>query len=437
MRRSIPLSPEQHQTLEDRANQVHPGLLEAIQSTSQRLGCPVFVVGGAPRDLVSSNQVGDLDLVVEGDGEGFARALAAALGGKMKSHPRFFTAEVELPGGRLDVATTRQECYDSPAVLPSVEPGPFKDDLRRRDFTVNTLAIELGKGPPFAVQGSYEALRDLKEHRLRVLHDESFIDDPTRILRGVRLESRLGFKLDEVTERLATGAVTDGVFDSLSSDRLRRELFRLLEPIGSIETRLQRLGELGLLSVLSRHLQLSAEDQAWIGRAAEKAGDLPADTADVEGWRLAFPALLAGLDRTAVESVAARLALRPNEREWLLTSRLDLDHALEVLRHAESRPSDVDRALGTLRSEQIALLMAVTEAPVVRKVHAWLDDWRAVQLSLTGQELLEAGIAPGAWIGRALDSTREARLNGTITAREELDFALNLLKKENSGAEIE
>lgn len=436
MRRSIPLSPGQQQTLEDRANQVSPGLLDAIQSTSQRLGCRVFVVGGAPRDLVSSNQMGDLDLVVEGDGEGFARALAAALGGKTRSHPRFFTAEVELPGGRLDVATTRQEYYDSPAVLPRVEPGPFEDDLRRRDFTVNTLAIELGKGPPFAVEDSCEALRDLKEQRLRVLHDESFIDDPTRILRGVGLESRLGFRLDEWTERLATGAVTDGVFDSLSSDRLRRELFRLLEPIGSVETRLQRLGELGFLSVLSRDLRLSAEDRAWIGRAAAKAGDLPADIADVEGWRLAVPVLLADLDRTAVESVAARLALRPNEREWLFRSRLELDQALRVLRQPDARPSDVDGALGPLRSEQIALLLSLAEAPVVQKAREWLDDWRAVQLSLTGQELLEAGIAPGAWIGRALDSTREARLNGTITAREELDFALNLLKKENSGAEI-
>jgi len=435
--RSIPLSPEQHQTLEDRANQVNPGLLEAIQSTSQRLRCPVFVVGGAPRDLVSSNQMGDLDLVVEGDAENFARDLAATLDGKMRSHPRFLTAEVELPGGRLDVATSRQESYDSPAVLPRVEPGPFEDDLRRRDFTVNTLAIELGEGPPFVVQDSYGAVRDLEENRLRVFHDASFIDDPTRILRGVRLESRLGLRLDEVTERLARVAVTDGVFDSLSSDRLRRELFRVLEPIGSIEPRLQRLGELGFLSVLSPDLAMPEEVQAWIGRAAEKSGGLSADIADVEGWRLAFPALLEGLDRAQVESVATRLSLRSDDREWLLTSRLDLDHALEVLRHPDSRPSDMDRALRALRSEQIALLLAVTEAAVVQKASAWLDDWRAVELSLTGQELVEAGIAPGASIGRALESTREARLNGTITVREELEFALNLLNKENARTETE
>lgn len=437
MCRSIPLSPEQHQSLEERASQVNPGLLEAIRLISQRLGCAVFVVGGAPRDLVSSNQMGDLDLVVEGDGEGFARALAASLGGRMRSHPRFGTAEVELPGGRLDVATTRQEYYDSPAALPTVEPGPFEDDLRRRDFTVNTLAIELGEGPPFAIQDSYGALRDLEENRLRVLHDDSFIDDPTRILRGVRLESRLGLRMDESTERLAIGAVTDGVFDSLSSDRLRRELFRLLEPIGLIVPRLQRLNALGLLSVLSPDLQMSQEDLAWIGRAAERTGDLPADIDDVEGWRLALPALLEGVDRTLVESVATRLALRPDDGKWLLTSRLDLDRALEALRRPDSRPSDVDRALRPLRSEQIALLLAVDEAAVVQKARVWLADWRAVQLSLTGQELVEAGIAPGAWIGRALELTREARLNGTITAREELDFALNLLKKENSGAEIE
>lgn len=434
MQQSIPLSVHQVQLLEDRARRIDSGLLEAIQQESQRLGYRVFLVGGGPRDLLLSGRLGDLDLVVEGDGEEFARALAKVLGGTARMHSRFGTAELQDLGERLDIATARTERYGSPAALPEVEPGPLKEDLLRRDFSVNTLAIELGDGPPYEVLDSHNALEDMKDGRLRVLHDGSFADDPTRILRGIRFESRLGLRLDDAAERMARAAVADGAFDALSGDRLRREVFRLLDPVGSIESRLGRLRELGLLSILGPGLRLSGEDLVWIGRAATELEGLPPDAAEVEGWRLVFPVLYGSLDQRAGEETADRLAIRPEDRDWLLGSRRDLDHAIEVLRRPSSKPHEIDRVLRPLRREQIALLLALGDPPVVQWTRRWLQELRSLSLTLSGQELVDAGFAPGPSIGRALEATREARLDGSITAEGELQFALNELKSESREA---
>ncbi|MGB5392442.1 MAG: hypothetical protein WBP10_19885 [Thermoanaerobaculia bacterium] len=434
MQRSIPLSVHQVQLLEDRARRIDSGLLEAIQQVSQRLGYRVYLVGGGPRDLFLSGRLGDLDLVVEGEGEEFARALAEVLGGTARMHSRFGTAELKGLGERLDIATARTERYGSPAALPEIEPGPLTEDLFRRDFSVNTLAIELGDGPPYEVLDSYNALEDMKDGRLRVLHDGSFTDDPTRIFRGIRFESRLGLRLDDAAERMARTAVADGAFDALSGDRLRREVFRLLEPVGSIESRLGRLGELGLLSILNPGLRLSGEDLIWIGRAATELESLPPDTAEVEGWRLVFPVLYGSLDQRAGEETADRLSIRPEDRDWLLGSRRDLDHAIEVLRRPSSKPHEIDRVLRPLRREQIALLLALGDPPVVQWTRRWLQELRSLSLTLTGQELVDAGCAPGPSIGRALVATREARLDGSITAEGELQFALSELKSESRKA---
>lgn len=431
MQRSIPLSVRQTQLLEDRARRIDRGLLEAIQEVSLRLGFRVYLIGGAPRDLIVSSRLGDLDLVVVGNGEQFARALAEVLGGTVTTHSRFGTARLNDLGERLDVATARTEHYDSPAALPKVEPGTLAEDLLRRDFTVNTLAIELGEGPPYEVLDSYNALGDIRDRRLRVLHDGSFADDPTRILRGIRFESDLGFRLDAAAERMARTAAAEGRFDALTSDRLRRELFRLLDPPGSIASRLGRLRELGLLAILNPSIRPSEKDLAWIGRAAAESMTLPVDVAPIEGWQLAFPVLFGSLDREAREETADRLGLRPEDRDWLLRSHEDLDHAIEVLRRPSSKPHEVDRVLRTMKYEQIALLLALGDPPVVQWTRRWLDELRAVSLSLTGQELVDAGFASGPSIGRALEATRDARLDGSISAEGELQFALNELRSEN------
>jgi tRNA nucleotidyltransferase (CCA-adding enzyme) len=337
-------------------------------------------------------------------------------------------------GEPLDIATARTEHYVAPAALPQVEPGSLTDDLRRRDFSINTLAIDLSDGPPFEVLNSYNALEDLEEGRLRVLHDGSFVDDPTRALRGIRFETHVGLRLDARAEDLARSAVADGSFDALSSDRLRREIFRLLEPASAIEANLKRVRELGLLAILRPSLRLSEEDLAWIGGASTALSGLPADKVKIKGWRLVLSGIYGSLDQSAREEVADRLGLRPRDRDWLLRSPRDLDHAAKVLSEPTSTPYEVDRALRPLRYEQIALLLALTDPLVVQWTRRWLEELRPIELSLTGQDLVDSGFAAGPSIGLALEATREARLNGSISAECELQFALNELKSEDPEA---
>jgi tRNA nucleotidyltransferase (CCA-adding enzyme) len=426
--RSIPLSSEQIRLLEERASRVHRGLLDTIRKVSQELGCRAFLIGGVPRDLILCRGLGDLDLVVEGEGGKFATRLAEILGGTVKVHSRFGTAAVEGLGERLDVASTRRERYESPAALPTIQPGLLADDLRRRDFTVNTLVIEVGKGPPFEIQDAFGGSEDLKEGYLRVLHRGSFEDDPTRVLRGVRFETRLGLRLDEEAERLARSAVAGGVFEALSGDRLRRELFRLLAPGASLRERLHRLQELGILSILHPNLSLAQRDLDWIDRAATAWDSLPPDLSATEAWGLPLSLLVGSLDPGERVEMLDRLAVRPSEQAWLSGSMEALGHAVEVLGRQDVKPHEVDRVLRAMKGEQIALLLAFTGKPVVQWTQRWIDELRGVKVSLTGQELIEGGLSPGPEIGRALEATREARLDGVISRKDELDYALNVSK---------
>ena len=431
MYRSIPLSSQQTRLLEESARGVHRDLLAAIREVSHQLGYRAFLVGGVPRDLILCDRVGDLDLVVEGDGVKFALGLAEILGGTVRTHVRFGTAVLEGLGARLDVAGTRTEEYVSPAALPAVQAGLLADDLLRRDFTVNTLAIEVSKEPPFEIRDSFGGVEDLQQGRLKVLHADSFLDDPTRVLRGIRFETQLGLRLDATAEELARSAVESGVFDALSGDRLRREIFRLMEPAASVEARLHRMRELGLLGILHPAVSPTEEDMEWIGTATEASRDLPADLGQLEGWRLVFPVLMNGLDAKEKEELAERLALRAEEKEWLLGSREAVDRALGVLRRPAVTPHEIDRVLRCLRSEQIPLLLAFGSSPVVQWVELWLDELRSVEFSLTGSDLLDAGYSPGPWIGQALEATRDARLDGVIAKEDELRFAIQQLKSKD------
>jgi tRNA nucleotidyltransferase (CCA-adding enzyme) len=378
-----------------------------------------------------SRGLGDLDLVVEGDGAEFATRLAEILGGTVKVHARFGTAELEGLGERLDVASTREEKYESPGALPTIQPGLLAEDLRRRDFTVNTLAIEVGADPPFEIHDAFEGLKDLKEGRLRFLHEGSFQDDPTRILRGIRFETRLGLRLAEEAVRMARSAIDSGAFDALSGDRLRRELFRLLEPGASLRERLHRLHELGLLSVLHPNLSLAERDLEWIGRAASAWQSLPPDLAKVEGWGLALSVLVSSLGPKERMEMLERLAVRPADRAWLWESEDALGYAAKVLGRQDVKPHEIDRVLRALRGEQIALLLAFDSEPVVQWTQRWIDEIRGVKVSVTGQELLNAGHTPGPEFGRALEATREARLDGLISTEDELQYALDVMKSKS------
>ncbi|HMB55153.1 MAG TPA: CBS domain-containing protein, partial [Thermoanaerobaculia bacterium] len=314
----------------------------AARRVARREGIAVYVVGGPVRDLLlaaegeaatgdavpRSTLPRDLDLVVEGDGPHFAHLLAAELDGRVREHRTFLTAVVIDPDGRhVDVATARSEFYRQPAALPEVSTSALRQDLYRRDFTINTLVIRLGPGDEPALLDHFGGRRDLDEGTIRVLHSLSFIDDPTRALRAVRLEQRLGFEIAPETLHLMRVAHEEGAFDRLSGSRLREELKLLLDDPAVALRGLERLDELGLTPALDPALVLGAALRTRL-RAAVGAYHWfrfeGLDEPQVELWLLLLVALAdslpgaedgegdgdeAGEGESAAERFAARLML--------------------------------------------------------------------------------------------------------------------------------
>jgi len=424
----------------------------AIARVARREGIPVYLVGGLVRDLLLGRENRDLDVVAEGDGPGFARLLAAELGGRVRVHAAFLTAVVVDPEGfHVDVATARSEFYRAPAALPEVQTSALRQDLYRRDFTVNALAIRLGPaetGPPReAAEAAYTAdtragrddppelidyfggRRDLRERTLRVLHSLSFLDDPTRALRAVRLGLRLDFQIAPETLRLIGVALAEGAFARLSGGRLRDELALLLDEPDLALGGLDRLAELGLLAVLHPRLALAAAARERL-RGARAALDwyrlegLAAPP--VRPWLLFLAALAAPFSPADLAALCDRLDLAGAERRLLVEAPGRLAAARAVLT-SRAKPHEVAETLAPLEGEELLLLLALLPAgDTVGR--AWvrrdLCELRPLQLTIRGADLVAAGVPPGRAVGRALAAARRARLDGAIGPGEELAYAL-------------
>jgi len=417
--------------------------VETVARVSREAGVPVYIVGGFVRDLLLERDLlreqQDLDLMVEGDGLDFAARLAAALGGRMREHRAFLTAVVvDRDGFHIDVATARSELYRAPAVLPEVQMSALRQDLFRRDFTINTLAIRLGPEPVPELIDYFGGRKDLKDKVLRVLHSLSFIDDPTRVLRAVRLELRLGFHISPETLRLADVALAEGIFEHLSGARLREELEMLLDDPGLALRGIDRLAELGILRVLHPRLELTAAARERL-RAARAAADwyLLEGLTDppVRPWRLMLLALAQDLDATDRGLLADRLLLAGEDRRLLTDFSGHLAAARRTL-SGDPPPHRAAEALEPLAGEELLLLLAEADDDLRAWVRRDLSELRRLRLEIRGADLLAAGIPPGPDIGRALQAARRARLDGLLQGssketdprQAELDYALSFLR---------
>jgi tRNA nucleotidyltransferase (CCA-adding enzyme) len=409
--------------------------IETIAQTSREIGVPVYLVGGFVRDLLLDKDFlrdpRDLDLVVEGDGIAFAARLAEAVGGRMREHRAFLTAVVVDPDGlHIDVATARSELYRAPAALPEVQMSALRQDLFRRDFTINTLAIRLGPGPVPELIDYFGGRSDLKEKTLRVLHSLSFIDDPTRVLRAVRLGLRLGFHISAETLRLVEVALAEGIFDHLSGARLREELEMLLDDPALALRGIDRLAELGILRVLHPQLELADLTRERL-RAARAACDWYqlAGLADppVRPWRLILLALAQSLDPAGRERLADRLLLAGEDRR-LLTGFVERIEAARDALEGTPPPHAVAEALEPLAGEELLLLMAEGDDAVRTWVRRDLTELRRLRLAVRGADLIAAGVSRGPGIGRALLAVRRARLDGLLSESDELGYALSFLR---------
>jgi tRNA nucleotidyltransferase (CCA-adding enzyme) len=381
---------------------------------------PAYLVGGSVRDLLLERPPArHLDLAIEGDARSVARALAERLSGDAREFERFGTALVEVERLEYDMASTRRETYDEPGALPRVEQASLAEDLRRRDFAVNAMAIALKGDDLGHLYDPHGGLSDLDAGVLRVLHDQSFRDDPTRLLRGVRFEARLGFGFDPDTEALAREAVGAGALDTVSADRTGRELVKLLEETEA-PSAVARLNDLGISAALHPALDPDPEEVASAALGAvtlganrvtsELAAMVVGDPQELDLWVAALP--LEARDRDAVAR-AARVAPRIST----------------ALREREHTPSELRALLGSEPSEALALALALgaPSEPVLR----WATELSRVGLDIGGHDLLEAGVPEGPAIGRALEETLRRKLDGLVDGRdEELETALALARGE-------
>jgi tRNA nucleotidyltransferase (CCA-adding enzyme) len=199
-------------------------IIEIVGKIADELKVPAYIVGGPVRDNLLGIKNLDMDFVVEGDGIKFAEALNRKLKGKLTTYKAFGTATIKLKGKRIDVVTSRKETYARPAAYPTVKPGAIKDDLFRRDFTINAMAMIVNKKNFGRLVDFYDGQKDLKNGIIRVMHDKSFMDDPTRVFRAIRFSVRFGFKIEPHTKKLIKEAVSDGFLGEVNAGRIRKEI---------------------------------------------------------------------------------------------------------------------------------------------------------------------------------------------------------------------
>ena len=406
--------------------------IERIAAVARAERVPVYLVGGYVRDLLLGRENRDLDLVVEGDGPAFARGLGKALDAPVRIHEAFLTAVIRTPSGEIDVATARSEFYRAPAALPEVATSALRQDLYRRDFTVNTLAIRLGpEGPPELID-PFGGRRDLELGVLRVLHSLSFLDDPTRALRAVRLERRLGLHLAPETERLIGIALKEGAFDRLSGARLRAELDLLLNEEAVALPGLERLAALGVLGAIEprwvhdRTLAPEVENRlraalaAWDWYRLEGLKEPVADLAELLGLALAV-----ALPFDARRRLADRLALNGSLRARRLGVAEVVRDALAALRE-NARPSEVAAALSGLPGEELLLVFAATDETGRSWIRRDLAELRTIEPSIRGADLIAAGVPEGPSLGSALRAVKSALQDGELAAGREAEMAFAL-----------
>jgi tRNA nucleotidyltransferase (CCA-adding enzyme) len=391
-------------------------LLTTIGRIAEEHDGRAFLVGGLVRDLWRDAPVErrDLDVVVEGDGLTVARRLARALGGAVVEHARFLTASVETRVfGRIDVATSRSERYEVPGALPRVMPAAIADDLRRRDFTVNAMAIELGSGE-FGLVDPLGGRRDLARRRLRVLHPLSFVEDPTRLFRAARYAVRLGLAPDAVTTRAQALALRLAPYRALSGQRIAAELERLLDEDdpGAVLARLARAGAVRLIDPGYR---FTARARRRLGELTEALAWARRRGLDADAVGLAALTILADRPASGVSAALGRLGLAGAPLAALARAHASTMELAGQLATAAA-PSERARQLRGRTPVELVWLW-LTGNLEVREALDWFAALDARGGALSGDDVVALGVPRGPAVARVLADLRDGRLDGALTSR--------------------
>lgn len=406
-------------------------LLRTIGEVADRLGFKAYAVGGFVRDLLLKKPNLDLDIVIEGEGIEYAKALASQLGGRVRTHERFATAMVVLPDGfKIDIATARLEYYEYPAALPTIELSSLKLDLFRRDFTINAMAIQLNPASFGTLNDFFNCQNDLKYKLIKVIHNLSFVEDPTRLFRAIRLEKRMDFTIAKHTERLMRNAVKMDLFGKGDDSRFFTEIKIILSeenPIPAIE----RLAEFKLFKFLwpdlKPHLKIDRRFHHILTQAHRSISwfKLLYLNENLETWKVYLLAIMGRSGSRELRAFCTRFVIPKKVSDDIIMQKEHSDKiASLLLRRRTMSNSEIYWLFEDISNESLLYLMAIARKNHIKRyISNYVSNLRQVKPETTGKKLSAMGYTPGPLFKEILNDLVSARLDNLLqTEQEEIEY---------------
>ncbi len=408
-------------------------ILKIVSSTARALKYDTYLVGGIVRDALLKIPNFDVDIVVEGDGIRFGKELSRRFDCKLESHQKFGTSVLVLEGGQhIDIATARVEYYKSPAALPTVESGNIKQDLSRRDFTINTMAVSLNKKNFGELLDFFGGKEDLRNKKIKVLHKMSFIEDPTRIFRAVRFEKRLGFKMDSQTEKLARTTIDMNIVSKLNGVRIRDELIYIFDEANPLES-IKRLNGLGALKKIGIKVKVDEEFIRQVRKILsyyEKLKDFYVkDGKEIKKWRLLFIILLRGIKPDEIKRWCSEMKVRKKDLNTILETYCKWDKIKKNLKNAVRRNSILYHMVNGIPPE-LQVIACSWSSAYYKNIKRYLTDLYGLRLEVSGETLKDMGYRPSEKFRDVLGKLFEMKLDGKIKSREDEICSLKELMRE-------
>ncbi len=399
-------------------------IVTAIRHSADKNKLQVYLVGGIVRDLLLKRKNFDLDIVVEGDALTFAKSMAVLMKARLVTYGQFKTATLMLSDGfQFDLVTARQESYSFSGALPVVEPGSLKQDLFRRDFTINAMAISIHKNSYGQLVDYYGGCDDLKKGIIRILYDKSFIEDPTRILRAVRFEQRFDFSMESKTLSLLKDALKKDVVGNVKAPRYFEEFKKVLkekEPQKS----LKRLRDLKALAFLSPKIQWNIQNYKSIKKIHRWADDHLPENIHREPWLIYFMEVLRGVSAKNRVMICQRFQLSRKDSLKVLQSSLK-DKIVKNLSAKNILPHEIYGILKPVNQEALLwILSSVSSKKILKHIENYLLKYAAIELKISGHDLKSLGINPGTKMGWIMKKLLEKKIDGQIcTYHDEVKLA--------------
>ncbi len=397
-------------------------VIRKISDLADQFGFSVYLVGGFVRDLIMGIENFDIDIVVETDGIGFTKVLSDYYGTTYVTHKKFATGVVKISNEiKIDIATARSEYYESPGALPTIELASIKHDLSRRDFTINAMTIKLNQDGFGELIDFFNGQQDIKNKKIRVLHNLSFIEDPTRIFRAIRFEQRLGFDIDKHTKKLIKHAVDSDLFDQVAYQRIRDELidiFNETKPVKAIK-RMYQFDELKFIHPVfaSKKIDTALFEKidnsiTWFKLSFFKI--------NIHKWIVYFMGMVAKLPISTISTICERMKIQTKYTENIISTIKTSHRVLPALEKNIKKDSFLYRLLLPFSTEGLLLLMSLSDKKAVRKkISYYLTYLKNTKLQVSGKDIIKYGLKPSVKFNKILNLILMEKLDKKVTGIEQ------------------